>query len=198
MKTARMEPKLTSPVIASIVAAVCFSLAYKARLPESWKYLFILLGVLAALWAFVTGGDWLISRFVIYLQQFKEAWNAPQLKMAQYVSSMNRDQIRLFEQVGTFESISYLGSTGMRETLYTPMGNIPFTWIIAYMQKCEPIYPNFIPQHGMPDNLQRDYVRWFTGLMINNGMADKPSGNRPAKWSVPIDQVYEKLGLAEV
>jgi len=197
-----MEPRLSTPVLMSFIAGILFFLAYRinpqSSFQEGFKLLLILLAVLCALWAFVTGADYLIHRGTIHVNALRQAWNAPQLKMAQYVSSMNRDQIRLFEQVGTFESISYLGNTGMRETLYTPMGNIPFTWIIAYMQQCEPGYPNFIPQHGMPDNLQRDYVRWFTGLMINNGMAEKPIGNRPAKWIVPMDQVYEKLEIVEV
>lgn len=193
-----MEPKLTSPVIASILAAIFFSLAYKARLPENWKYLFILFGVLAALWAFVTGGDWLISRAIIYFDQAKKAMRGPELEMARLVSSMNRDQIRLFERIGPFESIGFLGNTGMRWMFYTPMGNIPYTWITEYLEKCEPHYPKFIPQHGMTDSLRRDYVQWFTTAMVNNNMAEKPTGNRPARWSVPIDQVYDRLGLSEV
>jgi len=193
-----MESKLSSPVIASIIAAIFFTLAYKARLPESWKYLFILFGVLAALWAFVTGGDWLISRLVFHIEKGKKAWNAPTLEMALYVSSMNRDQIRLFEHIGPFESIGYLGNSGMRWMLYTPVMNIPYTWITEYLEKCELRYPTLIPQHGMPDNLQRDYVQAFTNLMVQNGMADKPMGNRPAIWKIPITEVYERLGLSEI
>jgi hypothetical protein len=192
-----IEPRLTSPVVASIIAAICFSLAHKARLPESWKYLFILLGVLAALWAFVTGGDWLLHRFSIYLKSIRQAWHAPTLALANAVASMNRDQLRLFERVGPFESIGYIGSTGMRWMLYTPMGNIPYTWVTEYLEKCMSTYPNFTPQSGIPDSLQRDYIQWFTSLMVNNNMADKSLGNKPAKWSVPIEAVYDKLGLAE-
>jgi hypothetical protein len=191
------EAKLTSPIIASIVAAICFTLAYKARLPEGWRYLFIFFGVIAALWAFVTGADWLISRLVIYIKQMRQAWFSPTLAIASTIASMNRDQLRLFERVGPFESIGYLGNTGMRWMLYTPMGEIPYSWITNYLDDCERSYPDLKPQHGMPDSLQRDYVRWFTGLMVNNGLADKPVGSRPARWQVPIELVYEKLGLRE-
>jgi len=191
------SPRLISPVIASIVAAVCFSIAYKARLPETWKYLFILLGVLAALWAFVTGGDWLLYRFTVYLKSLRQAWYAPTLSMASTIASMNRDQIRLFEHVGPFESIGYLGNKGMRWMLYTPPGNIPYTWVTEYLDDCLPHYPKLIPQFGMSDSLQRDYVQWFTNLMVNNGMAEKPAGSRGAIWKVPIDDVYERLGLKD-
>ncbi len=156
-----------------------------------------LLGVIAALWAFVTGGDWLINRGIIHLKAAKEAWRGPDLTMASLIVSMDRDQLRLFERMGPFESIGYLGNTGMRWTLYTPMVNLPYTWIADYLERCEKSYPAFIPQHGMPDSLQRDYVQAFTGQMINNGLAEKPIGSRPAKWILPLDQVYEKLGLSE-
>jgi len=192
-----MEPRLTSPVVASIIAAICFSLAYKARLPETWKYLFILFGVLAALWAFVTGGDWLLYRFSVYLKSIRQAWFAPTLTLASTIASMNRDQVRLFEHIGPFESIGYLNRDGMRWMLYTPLGNIPYTWVTDYLDDCIPHYPNLIPQHGKPGSLQRDYVQWFTNLMIQNSMAEKPAGNRPARWKVPIDQVYERLGLRD-
>ena len=192
-----MEPRLTSPVIASIIAAICFSLAYKARLPESWRYLFILFGVLAALWAFVTGGDWLLWRLSIYVKAIKQAWNAPQLETLRLCASMNRDQIRLYEHIGPFESIGYLGNIGMRWMLYTPMGEIPYSWVTDYLDKCEGKYPTLIPQHGMPDSLQRDYVQWFTGLMVNNNMAEKSAGNKAARWVVPMEAVYDKLGLTD-
>jgi hypothetical protein len=145
----------------------------------------------------VTGGDYLISRGIIHVQSLREAWIAPTLSLAREVNAMDRDKIRLFERIGPFENIGYLGNTGMRWMLYSPMGNIPYTWVTDYLDKCAPEYPNFIPQHGMPDNLQRDYVRWFTGLMINNGLADRPEGNRPARWKIPIKEVYDKLGLAD-
>jgi hypothetical protein len=192
-----MEPRLTSPVIASIIAAISFSLAYKARLPEGWRYLFILCGVIAALWAFVTGADYLIHRGIIHIKAIRQAWYAPTLALAQSVVSMNRDQLRLFERIGPFESIGYLGNTGMRWMFYTPMGEIPYSWISEYLERCEPRYPALIPQHGMPDNLQRDYVRWFTSMMVNNNMAEKAIGNQPARWIVPLEVVYEKLGLTE-
>ena len=197
-----MEPRLSTPVLMSFIAGILFFLAYRinpqSSFQEGFKLLLILLAVLCALWAFVTGADYLIHRGTIHVKALRQAWNAPRLETLRYVASMDREQIRLYEHIGPFESISYLGNTGMRHTIYTPMGNIPYTWVIEYLQKCEPIYPNFIPQNGMPDNLQRDYVRWFTGLAINNGMAEKPIGNRPAKWSVPMDQVYEKLEIVEV
>ena len=194
------EPRLIGPIVGSFIALVCFFLG-RYVFPEEWqvaRVFFILVGGFALLWAVFGWADWLAFRFGYHLERFRQAWTAPMLAIAREINAMDRDKVRLFERIGPFESIGYIGSTGMRWMLYTPMGNIPYTWITDYLDKCTPTYPKFIPQHGMPDNLQRDYVRWFTGLMINNGMADKPAGNRPAKWSVPIDQVYDKLGLSEV
>ena len=185
----------------SFIAGILFFVAYRINsttpFQEGFKLFLILLAAICALWAFVTGADYLIHRGIVHLGAARQAWSAPALALAREVNAMDRDKIRLFERIGPFESIGYIGNTGMRWMLYTPMGEIPYTWIADYLDKCAPGYPAFIPQFGMPDSLQRDYVRWFTGLMINNNMADKPAGNKPAKWTVPIDQVYEKLGLEE-
>ncbi len=111
---------------------------------------------------------------------------------------MDTPKLRVFERVGPLESIGYLSSTGMIHKLYTPMINIPVIWIVGYMERCEKTYPALIPQHGMSDSLHRDYVQAFTGQMINNGLAEKPIGNRPARWMLPLPEVYEKLGLIDI
>jgi hypothetical protein len=193
------EPRLVGPIVGSFIALVCFFLG-RYVFPEEWqsaRVFFILVGGLALLWAVFGWADWLAFRFNYHLSAARQAWVAPTLALAREVNAMDRDKIRLFERIGPFESIGYIGNTGMRWMLYTPMGNIPYTWIADYLDKCEPAYPRFIPQHGMPDNLQRDYVRWFTGLMVQNNLAEKSVGNRPARWKIPIDQVYERLGLSD-
>jgi len=197
-----MEPKLTTPVVMSFIAGILFFIAYRinpsSNTQEGIKLFISLIAALCALWAFVTGMDYLIHRGIIHVGSLREAWVAPTLSLAREVNAMDRDKIRLFERIGPFESIGYISSGKMRWMLYTPMGNIPYTWVSDYLDKCAPVYPKLIPQHGMTDNLQRDYVRWFTGLMVNNNLAERPIGNLPAKWTVPIDQVYEKLGFSEV
>ena len=197
-----METKLSTPVVLSFAAGILFFIAYRinATTPtqEGIKLFITLVAAICALWAFVTGADYLIQRGIIHVASLREAWTAPTLALAREINMMDRDRIRLFERIGPFESIGYLSGSNMRWMLYTPMGNIPYSWVSEYLEKCELHYPRFIPQHGMPDSLQRDYVRWFTGLMVQNNMAEKPIGNTPAKWKLPIDQVYEKLGLMEV
>jgi hypothetical protein len=194
------EPRLVGPIVGSFIALVCFFVG-RYVIPDEYqtaRVFFILVGGLALLWAVFGWADWLAYRFNAHLAETKKAFNAPMLAMAREINRMDRDKLRLFERVGPFESIGYLGNTGMRWTLHTPMVDIPYTWIADYLDRCESRYPAFIPQHGMPDSLQRDYVRAFTGLMVNNSMAEKSVGNRPAAWVVPIEEVYDRLGLSEL
>jgi hypothetical protein len=185
----------------SFLAGLCFFIAWRidpqTPFQEGVKLLFTVVGVIAALWAFVTGADWLIDRGISHLKLAREAWRGPDLEMARLVASMNGDQLSLFERIGPFESVGYLTNTGMRWMFGTPMGKIPFTWITEYLEKCEAHYPALVPQHGMNDSLDRDYVRWFTAVMINKNAAEKPVGNKPAQWLIPMNEVYERVGLAE-
>ncbi len=194
------EPRLIGPIAGSFIALLCFFFG-RYVIPEDWqsaRVFFILVGGFALLWAIFGWADWVAFRFNVHLAATKQAWNGTALAIAREINLMDTPKLRVFERVGPIESIGYLSSTGMIHKLYTPMMNIPFTWIMDYLERCEKSYPAFIPQHGMPDSLQRDYVQAFTGQMINNGLAEKPIGNRPAKWILSLDQVYEKLDLAEV
>jgi len=178
---------------------MCFFLAWRINpqtpFQEGFKLLLILIGVFAALWAFVTGADYLIHRGIIHIKAVRQAWFAPTLAIADRVLSMNPAQLRVFERVDPIVTVSYLHDRQVRDFLRTPMGEVPYPFISEYMEKCAPIYPTLIPQHGMPDSLQRDYVRWFTNEMVRNGIAERPRGNIPAKWLLPFDEVMEILGL---
>jgi hypothetical protein len=190
------EPRLVGPIVGSFLALVCFFIG-RYLIPDEWqaaRVFFILLGGLALLWAIFGWADWLAYRFNAHMVAAKQ----PGLAMAREINMMDRDKLRLFERIGPFESIGYLGHTGMRWMLYTPMVNIPYSWIPDYLERCERSYPKLIPQHGMPDSLQRDYVQAFTRLMVNNNMAESPVGNSPARWTVKIDEVYERLGLTDI
>lgn len=194
------EPRLIGPIVGSFIALLCFFFG-RYVIPEDWqnaRVFFILVGGLALLWAIFGWGDWLAYRFNYHLAAAKQAWGGTALAIAREINLMDTPKLRVFERVGPLESIGYLSSTGMIHKLYTPVMNIPFSWIAGYMERCEKSYPALIPQHGMPDTLQRDYVQAFTGQMINTGLAEKPIGNKAARWMLPLPEVYEKLGLVDL
>lgn len=192
------EPTLVTPIVCSVFAAVSFSLARIERMPENLKYLFILVGVLLALWAFVTGGDWLVNRGVIYLKQVKLGWLAGEIQIAQAIEHMRPDQLRVYERVSpSLETVVWMGRGQQpnRYRLRTSMGEVDYTWISDYLEKCENRYPYLIPQHGMPGNLERDWVMWFTNEMVDKGLAERSVGNQPARWLVPMRDIWDKFGF---
>ncbi len=192
------EPTLVTPIVCSLFAAVAFSLARIERMPEGLKYLFILIGGLLALWAFVTAGDWLINRGVYYLKAVRQGWMAGEIRIATAIGVMRPDQLRVYERVSpSLETIAYLGRGSQPNMfkLHTPMGDVPYTWISTYLDKCEKVYPAFIPQHGMPGNLERDWVQWFTNEMVDKQLAERAAGNEPARWVVEMQDVWAKFGF---
>ena len=192
------EPSLVTPIICSVIAAVAFSIARINGMPDGPRGFFVFIGVVFALFAFVTGGDWLINRGIVYLRSAREAYYAPYTSFAREINAMSRDGLRALEAYTPLEGMGYLGTQGIRWVLHTSTVDIPYSFITDYLEDCEGRFPYFIPQHGMPDALRRDYVQAFTGLMVNQGHAEPPLGNRPAKWNKPLNEIGELLGITEL
>ena len=188
-------PSLIPPIVASFLAAMCFSLARIERFPDEMRALFVFLGAIAAVSAAATGIDWLMYKGAIWLEDLRSAWNAPTLRLAESVATMNHEQLALMGMISPFRSEARMAGGQVQWWLHTPLVDIPFGWVSEYLEACEITYPALLPQHGKPDALNRDYIRGFTGLMVTNGLATQAAGNKAARWNVPLADVAKRLGL---
>ncbi len=194
-----MDPRLTGPITGAILAAICFVISRNV-LPEDWegwRVLFVFIAAICLIYALMGTVDWLVFRFNIHLKATRQAWYAPHIHMIDGIGRLNPPQLALLEAVGPFRITGRLAGGEISYYLWTPGGDIPYGWVSDYLDKCTDHFPNLIPQHGLPDSVRRDYIGRFTSLMVVNGLAERAAGNRPAKWNVPLDVVYEKIGLAE-
>ena len=190
-------PSLIVPVVLSLFAAIFLSLGYNMPPNSVIRTLFVAIGVVLSGAALFTGADWLIWKLGDHIKRLRESWYAPVLSLATAISIMNREQLALMGAVSPFRVEGRLSVNGVQWWLHTIQGDIPYGWISGYLEKCALSYPQFEPQHGYSDTLNRDYIQWFTGLMVSNNMAERSVGNRPARWTVPLDVVYQRLGLDE-
>jgi hypothetical protein len=194
------EPRLVGPILGSFAAIVCFVIG-RYILPEEWqaaRVLFILLGGACLLFAIFGWADWLAYRFNAHLKATRQAWYGPQeyyRDLAHEIRLMTRDQLRVFQHIGPLEVSGYLKGTTMYYSLHTSMINIPWSFIVDYLDDCGPIYPDLRPQHGLSDSLRRDYIQAFTREVVANGLAEKPVGNQPAKWLLPYSEILDIFGL---
>jgi hypothetical protein len=192
------EPTLVTPIVCSIFATFAFALARIERMPDGLKWALGIIGALLVFYAFLTAGDWVINRGVAYLGAIRQGWMSPELKLAGLIGGLNSEQLRVYERVSpSLQTIVYLGRGDQQNMhrLRTPMGEIDYIWIAKYLDDCEPVYPYLVPQHGKPGNLERDWIMWFTNEMVDKEMADRAVGNQPAKWRVPMSDVWKKFGL---
>ena len=190
-------PSLIPPIIASFLAAMCFSLARIERFPDEMRALFVFLGAIAAVSAAATGFDWLMYKGAIWLEDIRSAWNAPTLRLAESVVAMNHDQLALMSMISPVQ-IELRTAGGYAEYwLRHPLSDacIPMGWVGSYLEACQLSYPDLLPQHGRPDAQNRDYIRWFTYLAVQNGWATAAVGNKAARWNVPLADVAKRLGL---
>ena len=191
------EPGVGTPLILSLISSICFVIAFKVKPNEPWSTLFAIAGTILALFAFVTGGDYLLWRLSDNVGRMREAWYRPLLSLASIVQHMTPQHLAYMEMVGPSKVTGRMQGNEVKFYLWTPGGDIPYAWVSDYLERCEQEYPDFIPQHGMADVLERDYVQRFTDLMVHNMFAQRASGNKPARWLIPLGLVYRKLALVD-
>ena len=196
----RETTPLSYPVMAAIVSAFCWVVAL--RLPERFIFLrlmFQALGLIFAVVTLVTGWDYFFPRLIDYLARIREAWYAPGLRYAEVIASMNIKQLDLMEAGGVMRIRPGGKVEGRLHWLVaTPELDLPLSWIYEYLDGCEESFPDFLPQHGLSDNLERHRRRAFTKMMTNSswGIAEWAAGNQAAHWLLPnMSAVRDALGM---
>ena len=198
---ARMEePRLRMPILMSILAVVCFTVALKARLPDSWRLLFVLLGVVCSIWAAVTGLDWALWRSGAHVQRLREFYYGPVLEMARIVQGLNARQLEVLEAGGmlTLHPGPHLVDGRVHWMVHTKEIDIPLIWMYEHLALCEEKFPLLPVQHGLSDNTERARRRAFNNMMTNQEwqLAVWAAGNQACEWVVPnMASVYDALGL---
>src|SRR3990170_3439133 len=178
----RETTPLSYPVMAAIVSAFCWVVAL--RLPERFIFLRLMFQALG---------------LIFYLARIREAWYAPGLRYAEVIASMNIKQLDLMEAGGVMRIRPGGKIEGRLHWLIsTPELDLPLSWIYEYLDGCEESFPDFLPQHGLSDNLERHRRRAFTKMMTNSswGIAEWAAGNQAAHWLLPnMAAVRDALGM---
>ena len=192
-------PSLMIPAISSFASAIFLVIGYRMPMDSFIRVLFIAAGAVLAGVACVTAIDWLIPRLIDYLARIREAWYAPTLKFAEVIAGMNIKQLDLMEAGGILKLRPGGKIEGRLHWLVsTPELDLPLLWIYEYLDGCEESFPDFLPQHGLSDNLERHRRRAFTKMMTNSswGIAEWAAGNQAAHWLLPnMAAVRDALGM---
>jgi len=198
---ARMEePRLRMPILMSVLAVIFFTVALKARLPDSWRLLCVLLGVVCSIWAAVTGLDWALWRSGAHVQRLREFYYGPVLEMARIVQGLNARQLEVLEAGGmlTLQPGPHLVEGRVHWMVHTKEIDIPLIWMYEHLALCEEKFPLLPVQHGLSDNTERARRRAFNNMMTNQEwqLAVWAAGNQACEWVVPnMASVYDALGL---
>ena len=190
-------PSLLPPMIALLLASFCVAISRIERLPDEMRVLFVLFAAILGTIGALTLWNWLAYRGAIWLEDIRSAWNAPTLRLAESVVSMNHEQLAIMSMLSPVQ-IELRTAGGYAEYwLRHPLSDacIPMGWVAKYLEDCQISYPDLLPQHGKSDALNRDYIRWFTYLAVQNGWATQAAGNKAARWNVPLADVAKRLGL---
>ena len=188
------------PILMSVLAVIFFTIALKARLPDSWRLLCVLLGVVCSIWAAVTGLDWALWRSGAHVQRLREFYYGPVLEMARIVQGLNARQLEVLEAGGmlTLQPGPHLVEGRVHWMVHTKEIDIPLIWMYEHLALCEEKFPLLPVQHGLSDNTERARRRAFNNMMTNQEwqLAVWAAGNQACEWVVPnMASVYDALGL---
>src|SRR3990172_5178524 len=157
-RTRQEEPGLTSPIVGSIAAAVCFTIALFLFRPGSgWRFFFMALGGIALFWALWYWLDWMLWRSGAHVQRLREFYYGPQLEAMRLLDRMDPRKLDILEAGGilTLKPGPKLVDGHIHWLIKTDRMDIPLPWLYEYLELCEETFPKFPALHGLNDNTER-------------------------------------------
>jgi len=202
-RTEQEAPKLSGAIIGSLVAAVCFTVAlFLCKPGGGLRFLFVLLGGIALLYALFYALDWVLWRSGAHLMRIREAAYGPQLEMARIIQNLNSRQLDILNEGGylTIYPARRLVDGRAHWMVKLPELDVPYVWIREYLDSCKDSFPLMPIQHGLPDNTERARRRAFARLVTSPewDLAEWSVGSRACLWKMPtLSSVYDALGMSE-
>ena len=196
-----LEPTLTRPIGAAVVAAMLYSMSIPPY-PDWLEWigdLFWMFGIIAGVVMVVTFADYTFFKIAWHVENMVIAWSAAQVRFAEAIAAMRPDQVDILEHGGVIKIRPGPGEPGqLNWFITTPLMDIPLWWFREFVDACELTFPDIPPQHGLPDNHERALRQAFTKLVCDPefGIAAWNNGNKCAEWLLPnMAAVRDALGV---
>jgi hypothetical protein len=191
-------PKLHEPILLSLMAALCFLLAWKQdHYPDWLRSLLVFAGLVFMLWAIFTTIDVIVYRTTMRFRDRRMAEaKTERVLLLEAIRHMDQNQIHALSQyVPIFELIG--GSeTGPLMYLRTFNENVPVSFISEFLSLGDELYMCPVG-HWSEGTRERAWAESFTRYAISMGWAGRAAGPYPAKW-IKQDLAYTSLGYEVV
>jgi hypothetical protein len=194
-------PRLRTPLIAFLVAALCITIVLKGRVsPNStlapfweWARLFL---VLVALILGIVGifslMDWLSHHAAARIREVNSARTYGMVLIANALKSLTREQAYAVLSLDQTYVSMLAEETGPIFFVRCLARDVPFTFVEEFLERSKRSEPYLWPVREAGNE---DYARALTNYIVAKGWADAAQGPFSAKLTKPLPWVAKRFGV---
>lgn len=187
-------PKLRTPVMALVFAALFVAVSWKAKEMPDWVRLFTaLLAVIFAATGLVTLADWIAHNTAERLQEINTARTWGAVSLAGALKGLTQAQT---EAVFAGEKVAMSMIPGDEEPILYVRGltrAIPWDFVEEFLQRSQMTEPFLFPiREAGNEEMATD----LTNLIVSRGWADKAVGPFSAKLTKPLEWVARRFWVS--
>jgi hypothetical protein len=190
------EPKLTTPIILVLVAALLLCIAWydKGRLPD-WLIAFLIVsGLVFLVWGFFLTVNYMTFTYALRLEDIQTATASADVALANAVSRLTPEQVKVM-QSNRLTVKMLAGNYGPVYSVILNTHDVPLGFVAEQIDACEG--NNFRPS-SFYNHLERDWAKDWEEWCVAQGLAARQTENppAPARWLQGGRQVA--LGMLDI
>lgn len=186
-------PKLRTPLLAFIIAALCVALVLKARFLPDWLRLFLTcLAFILGFVGIITLGDWIAHNFAERIKEINRARTLGLVLVSNALRDMSPDTAAHVLALDTTYISMIAEETGPVFFVRCLSRDVPFVFVEDFLEKSRESDPFLWP---VRESGNKEYAQALTNLIIARGWADKAEGPLSAKLIKPLPWVAGKFGV---
>lgn len=189
------EPKLATPLISFLLAALCVAVVLKVRFSSEWEWLRLFLGFVAFILGIVgimTLSDWIIHNTSKRLSELERARTYGLVLVANAIKELTPSQVGEVMTLNRAYISILADEQGPIFFVRCLARDVPFVFVEDFLRQSQKSEPYLWP---VRESGNKDYAAALTNYIIARGWADKAEGPLAAKLTKPLDWVAGKFGV---
>jgi hypothetical protein len=175
-------PKLITPILLTLFAALSLSIAYfeRGRLPGWLEMVLVIMGVVLLVFSIVSSIDWILYKASLRLESYNRAASiTPLTELAEAVRGLTDKQAAVVEAQRL--TISIIPSVQLPVySIIMPRGQVPRTFADEFLAAGTDREQR--PTSYYSEGPKRQWANWLRDWTVAEGLAEQYGPNTPATW----------------
>lgn len=175
-------PKLITPILLTLFAALSLSIAYfeRGRLPGWLEMVLVLMGIVLLVFSIVSSIDWILYKVSVRLESYNRAAAiTPLTELAEAVRGLSDRQAAVVEAQRL--TISIIPSVQLPVySIIMPRGQVPRSFAEEFLAAGTDQEQR--PASWYSEGPKRQWASWLRDWTVAEGLAEQRGPNTPAAW----------------